>query len=135
MPRCSMIDKEYYSVQKKWEACYRHFRLSCWFPAPEGEPTVVGRREKQLDQGWGLCCPYLLLSPFIFYLLLLITDPTPAPPLQGRGTEVRWQREKQLLGVCQTVYTNKKWRSEQVVSFIFNDEAGKKECCCGTSFD
>jgi hypothetical protein len=32
------------------------------------------------------------------------------------------------------VGTYKKWRSEQIVSFIFNDEAGKKECCCGTSF-
>ena len=120
----------------EWSICYRHsFISSVGSPPLKGNQRSLAEGKSNCARGGDCVVLYLLLSPFIsFYLLLLITDPTPAPPLQGRGTEVRWQREKQLLRMCQTVYTNKKWRSEQIVSFIFNDEAGKKECCCGTSF-
>ena len=50
-----------------------------WFPAPEGEGLGVETVLSSIPF-------YLPLSPFIsLYLLPLITDPTPAPPLQGRG--------------------------------------------------
>ena len=94
----------------EWSICYRHSFISSVGSLPlKGNQRSLAEGKSNCARGGDCVVLYLLLSPFIsLYLLLLITDPTPAPPLQGRGTEVRWQREKQLLGMCQTVYTNKK---------------------------